>query len=249
MLKFWKKNQEAPKKERKKESIWSILGVIIFALFLKATVLTIFIIPSGSMIPTLQVGDVLIVNRLHYGISNPLRELWYTRNMQLIISLPILNPWYKSNSPLIKTRFLWAWGNTPKRWDILIFKVPLSAQPAQEYVYEIDGKKYGAYFMQPGRAGMDYVKRLIGLPGDEIEVRNGRILINGEYPAEQDNFTWVNDFSYYGPIKVPEGHYFVMGDNRPNSADSRYWGFVPEDHLVGIGSWIALPPWHWRILK
>jgi len=246
---FFKRKENLPKKERKKESIWSLLGVVIFALFLKATVLTIFIIPSGSMIPTLQLWDVLVVNRLQYGISNPLRELWYTPNMQLIIPLPIPNPWYQSKSPLIKTRFLVSWGNQPQRWEILIFKVPVNPQPASEYIYEINGRKHGAYFHTPSRTGMDYVKRLVGLPGDEIEIRNGRILINGEYPAEQNNFTWINDFSYYGPILVPENHYFVIGDNRANSADSRFWGFVPEDHIVGAARWIALPPWRWRILK
>lgn len=243
---FFRKQADKPKK---KETVWSILGVIIFALFLKATVLTIFIIPSGSMIPTLNIGDVLIVNRLHYGISNPFRELWYTPNLQLIVPTPIPNPWYQSQSPLIKTRYLIAWGNKPKRWDIVIFKVPLKPEPQAEYIYQIDGKTYGAYFQMPGRAGMDYVKRLVGLPGDIIEVRNGRILINGEYAPEQEQFAWNNDYSYYGPLKVPEGHYFMMGDNRPNSSDSRYWGFVPEDHVVGVGSWIALPPWRWRILK
>ncbi|MDR1323196.1 MAG: signal peptidase I, partial [Candidatus Margulisbacteria bacterium] len=84
---------------------------------------------------------------------------------------------------------------------------------------------------------------------DVVELRNGRVLINGEYLPDQDKFTWNNDNSYYGPIKVPEGHYFVLGDNRPHSSDSRYWGFVPEDHLVGVARWIALPPWRWRILK
>ncbi|MDR2431544.1 MAG: signal peptidase I [Candidatus Margulisbacteria bacterium] len=234
-------------KPRKKETIWSILGVVVFALFLKATVLTIFIIPSGSMIPTLQVGDVLIVNRLHFGVSNPLRELWYSRNLQLVVPTPIPNPWFQSENPLIKTRYLWRWGNKPKRLDIVIFKVPLTPQPARDYVYEIDGRLYASYFIQPGRAGMDYVKRLIGLPGDVLEIRNGRILINGAYlPVD---IPLVDDFSYYGPLKVPEGHYFVMGDNRPNSSDSRYWGFVPEDHLVGVGTWVALPPWRWKILK
>jgi len=244
---FFSKKQTPPVK--KKETIWSFLSVVLFALFLKSTVLTIFIIPSGSMIPTLKVGDVLIVNRMRFGIMNPLRELWYTRTLHLVIDTYIPNPWFKSESPLIKTPFLWRWGNRPKRLDIIIFKVPLSPQPQPEYTYEIDGRTYGAYFIQPGRTGMDYVKRLIGLPGDVVEIRNGRVLINGEYLTGQDKFTWLNDFSYYGPLKVPEGYYFAMGDNRPNSSDSRYWGFVPEDHIVGIATWITLPPWRWKILK
>jgi len=186
---------------------------------------------------------------LQYGISNPFRELWYTSNMQLIVPLPIRNPWYQSKSPIIKTRFLVSWGNQPKRWEVLIFKVPASPQPTREFVYEINGRTYGAFFHNPSRTGMDYVKRLVGLPGDEVEIRNGRILINGEYPEEQNNFSWINDFSYYGPIIVPQGHYFVVGDNRSNSADSRFWGFVPEDHIVGVARWIALPPWRWQILK
>ncbi|MDR1997106.1 MAG: signal peptidase I [Candidatus Margulisbacteria bacterium] len=242
---FFNKKQDTPPKPQKKETVWSILGVIIFALFLKATVLTIFIIPSGSMIPTLKVGDVLIVNRLYYGISNPLREAWYSA--KLLFVLP--NPWFQTERKIVKQRFWWDFGVRPRRLDIVIFKVPLKPQPEQEYVYQIDGRDYAAYFALPGRAGMDYVKRCIGLPGDVVELRNGRVLINGEYLSGQDDFSWVNDFSYYGPLKVPEGHYFVLGDNRPNSSDSRFWGFVPEDHLVGVARFVALPPWRWKILK
>ncbi|MCL1901844.1 MAG: signal peptidase I [Firmicutes bacterium] len=253
---FFKKKTEP--KPRKKESIWSILGVIVLALLIKSTIVTIFIIPSESMVPTLKVGDILLVNRLRYGISNPLRELWYTPTMHFILPTPIPNPWFHSKSPLIKTRYLLKWGNKPKRLDIVIFKVPYSPQPSQIYNYQIDGRERTA-FVTPNLQGMDYVKRLIGLPGDIVDLRNGMVYINGELLAGQDKFTWVRDsnmnytyranYSNFGPIEVPAGHCFVMGDNRPHSADSRFWGFVPEDHIVGIGSWIALPPWRWRILK
>jgi len=85
---------------------------------------------------------------------------------------------------------------------------------------------------------MDYVKRCIGLPGDVVEIRDGKLIINEAYVSA--NFTWQNDHMYYGPIKVPEEHYFMMGDNRHNSEDSRFWGFVPEDHVVGKALFIWL---------
>ena len=167
-------------------------------------------IPSESMMPTLEVGDFILVNRWTYGLRLPVTGQTF---------LPI---------------------NEPERGDVLVFRFP-----AQQNVA--------------------YIKRIIGLPGDKVEVRNKQILINDQpvpstlvtepgipvsvrqsteqlgthaYPTWRTN----NRLSRDGSWVVPEGEYFLMGDNRDNSNDSRFWGFVP-DHLI-IGK--AVSVWmHW----
>jgi signal peptidase I len=235
----------ATKPAPKKESLWSYVVVIIFALFIKAVVLTIFIIPSGSMIPTLKVGDCLIINKMRYGIFNPFYGLWFSQKILFVFD----NPWYKSNSPVIKTKYLINFNKHPQRLEVIVFKSPLEPSPTSNYSYldKSTGRTFSIEFTPPSKAGMDYVKRCIGLPGDIVEVRNGNVLVNGEYI--QKDFTWVNDYMYYGPLKVPAGHYFMMGDNRPYSSDSRYWGFVPEANIIGKATWVAFPPWHWKLVN
>ena len=167
-------------------------------------------IPSESMMPTLEVGDFILVNRWTYGLRTPVTGETF---------LPI---------------------NEPERGDVLVFRFPEQTNVA-------------------------YIKRIIGLPGDVVEVRNKQILVNGEpvpttlvtepgipvavrQSTEQIGShtfpTWRtnNRLGRDGRWEVPEGNYFLMGDNRDNSNDSRFWGFVP-DHLI-IGK--AVSVWmHW----
>jgi len=249
MFKKLSKIQASNKKQtaqeaKKKESAWSLIVIVILALYIKSTFFTIFFIPSGSMIPTLKVGDQLIINKLHFGIFNPFHELYFSKRLFFLFK----NPWQLSESPMIKTVFIKDFKKEPKRFEILIFKAPVKPRPARVYRY-IDeyGRKYAYGFSTPGKAGMDYVKRCIGLPGDIVELRNGELLINGQY--RRQDFKLIKDHTYFGPIKVPEDHFFVLGDNRAHSSDSRYWGFVPRRNLIGRASFIALPPWHWGRLK
>ncbi|MEQ8397040.1 signal peptidase I [Thalassobaculum sp.] len=200
------------------EMIRTILIAVGIALFIRTFAYEPFNIPSGSMIPTLLVGDYLFVSKMSYG---------YSRH-----SLPL-------SLPLIPGRILFS---EPERGDVVVFKLPT------------DNKT-------------DYIKRVVGLPGDTIQVRDGILHINGEAVArrqvenfrDEDRFGRPADVKQYietlpngrehpileigddlpndntGVYRVPEGHYFAMGDNRDNSVDSRFAkvGFIPRDNLVG----------------
>jgi signal peptidase I len=163
----------------------------VFVFFIMTFVVQAFQIPSGSMEPTLLVGDFLLVNKLVYA--------------------PTVFPFEKL---ILPHRGL-------TRRDIIVFKYPQDLNK-------------------------DFVKRVIGLPGEKVEVRDKQVYINDRpleekykvhiydqvYPrTEQDPNLAVRD--NFGPVVVPPGHVFAMGDNRDNSMDSRYWGFVPMTFIKG----------------
>jgi signal peptidase I len=204
----------------------SFFPVILVVFCIRSFLIEPFKIPSGSMIPTLQIGDFILVNKFTYGIRLPVIN-------QKIVQL-----------------------NNPQRGDVMVFRYP--EDPS-----------------------LDYIKRVVGLPGDTVEYRNKRLWINGveqvqvangdynyvesgmhfvhteeriEALGERKHAVLVNpqmptlhlgavaEFSgrencnYDNEMvrcKVPEGQYFMMGDNRDNSRDSRYWGFVPDKQIVG----------------
>jgi len=117
----------------------------------------------------------------------------------------------------------------PKRGDVIVF------------VYPEDGKK-------------DFIKRLIALPGERVEIKNGTIYINGEPLLDslfsQNYYYNRGDFAPYGEtITIPEGNFFVLGDNSASSKDSRYWGFVPQENILGEAIVIYWPPRRVRIIK
>ena len=200
-----------------------LFPVILIVFLLRSFLFEPFKIPSGSMVPTLMVGDLILVNKFHYGVR-----------------LPVINKKIIDNHPV-------------ERGDVMVFRFP--ADPR-----------------------LDYIKRVVGLPGDEVSYLNQRLSINGQ-PVEEtakgehyddDSMSYAPLYleklgkvehqirvetrrgSYYGTgpknfpnaenctyspegvvCKVPPGHYFMMGDNRDNSQDSRYWGFVPDENIVG----------------
>ena len=178
----------------------SIVIAVILALVIRAFVIQAFKIPSGSMIPTFQIGDRLFVSKFIYGARIPFTG----------IRLPAVRQ--------------------PKRGDIIVFVSPE------------DPKK-------------DFIKRLIAVGPETVEIRDRRIYIDGK---EVDEPASIRSIDYYnggiygqeGQVtRVPEGEYFVMGDNSANSRDSRYWGFVPKKNLIGKAEFIFWPPHRIRIPK
>jgi signal peptidase I len=200
-----------------------LFPVILIVFLLRSFLFEPFKIPSGSMVPTLTVGDLILVNKYHYGVR-----------------LPVINKKIIDNKPVA-------------RGDVVVFRYPVD--PRQ-----------------------DYIKRVVGIPGDEVSYLNQRLMINGkpvELTAKGEHYddetlryapmfaeklgevehvirVLPNRLGDYGPpvktfpfaencryvpegltCKVPAGHYFMMGDNRDNSLDSRFWGFVPDENLVG----------------
>jgi signal peptidase I len=200
-----------------------LFPVILVVFLLRSFLFEPFKIPSGSMIPTLLVGDLILVNKYHYGVR-----------------LPVINKKIIAN-------------HDPQRGDVMVFRYPVD--PRQ-----------------------DYIKRVVGIPGDEISYANQTLSVNGQKVAtvgkgefyDDDSLRYSPMFSeklgavehnilvdprrraYYGPepkgfpmhencrytgegvtCTVPPGHYFMMGDNRDNSQDSRFWGFVPDENIVG----------------
>jgi signal peptidase I len=217
-----------------KEPLWvewgaSFFPVILIVFVLRSFLFEPFKIPSGSMIPTLQVGDFILVNKFIYGIR-----------------LPVIN------RKIIDI-------SSPQRGDVMVFRYP--EDPS-----------------------LDYIKRVVGIPGDTVAYQNKRLTVNGQlvetkqaadylhperlyyseqYVARMGNVEhrYLNDtdapafipdatqfpyrdnctYNASGVIcKVPEGHYFMMGDNRDNSRDSRFWGFVPDRNIVGKAFFVWL---------
>jgi signal peptidase I len=199
--------QTATAKDRVWHEVLSWVWVILAFFFIEGTLVQARVIPSGSMENTVLIGDHLIVSRIGYSAGVPFTAM----------SVPL---WRK-----------------PKRQQIIVFRAPL---PQEGYP--------------------DFIKRVVGVPGDHIKITNGQVVVNGvalkePYALRQagivglpmDNFppgnnsyaaesqmtsTWQAELPEYvhgGELVVPKGEYFVMGDNRDNSFDSRYWGFDPGE--------------------
>jgi signal peptidase I len=177
----------------------AIVIALVLALFIRTFIVQAFKIPSGSMLPTLQIGDHLLVNKFIYGVKMPFSGT---------VIIPVKEP--KAN-------------------DIVVFKFPKNPK-------------------------LDYIKRVIAVAGDTVEIRNKRLYINGQ-PFKDDHgvFTDANIHSAkvdprdnFGPAKVPEGKIFTMGDNRDNSYDGRFWGFVD---LKAVRGKAFILYWSWDVQK
>ncbi|MFK8137460.1 MAG: signal peptidase I [Bdellovibrionales bacterium] len=215
-------SKKLKKKKSAKEEAKSIGFAILIALTIRWCLFEAYVIPSGSMLPSLLIRDHIFVNKFVYGVRVPFTKKY-------IVEF-----------------------NQPQRGEVIIFKFP-----KDESIF--------------------YVKRLIGMPGDEIEYDDGILKINGQVVQQTSakdswDFDWVtsealrmdrNEFNHMtetldngksystlvmkmippmgaGPIVVPEDHYFAMGDNRNGSHDSRGWGFVPKENIIGRASLVWL---------
>ena len=167
----------------------TVTYIIIGVLFIRVTIIEAYRIPSGSMLPTLKIGDHILVSKLNYNLQFPLLE-----------------------KPLLEY-------SSPARKDIVVFTRPDDPQS-----FEDDSE-------------INVIKRVIAIAGDEIKVRNTKVFLNGKPLIEDEYQVWwenggIRDF---GPIIVPEGHVFLMGDNRDQSRDSRFWteSFLPVWRIKG----------------
>lgn len=181
-----------------RENIEAILIAVILALFIRSFIVQAFKIPSGSMEPTLLIGDHILVNKFIYGINLPFFEQKFFR--------------FKK----------------PERGDVIVF------------VYPVDPSK-------------DFIKRVIAVEGDTIFIKDKKVYINNT-PISDDHGHYSNpkvilqsgissNRDNYGPVTVPPGCLFVMGDNRDNSYDSRFWGFVNVNKVKGKAFMIY---WSWE---
>jgi signal peptidase I len=180
------KSKKEKIKSKVQEYIEAIIIAILIALVIRTFAIQAFKIPSRSMVPTLLVGDQILVNKFIYGVKIP-----YLRKM----IIPVTNP---------------------EKGDIVVF------------IYPNDRSK-------------DFIKRVIGIAGDKIEIKNKRIFINDKeysdsYGVYSDNLIYpgvIQPRDNFGPVTVPQNSLFVMGDNRDESSDSRYWGFVDIKDVEG----------------
>ncbi|MCB2183470.1 MAG: signal peptidase I [Desulfobulbaceae bacterium] len=174
----------------------AIIIALILALFIRTFVVQAFKIPSGSMIPTLLIGDHILVNKFSYGVKNPYNGVTW---------IPL---------------------GTPERGDVIVFKYP--ENPSQ-----------------------DFIKRVVGVAGDRIAIKNKKLFVNGK-PFHVENAVHLDSHIFsgpmpprdnFGPVTVPQNSLFVMGDNRDNSHDSRFWGFVDLKAVKGKAFMLY---WSWN---
>jgi len=175
----------------------AIIIALILAFFIRTFVVQAFKIPSGSMLPTLLIGDHLLVNKFSYGVRVPFAGT---------VLIPV---------------------SKPGRNDVIVFRYPQDPK-------------------------LDYIKRVIGVGGDTIESRDKVLFVNGKpfedrYGVHMDRTVVERAASprdNFGPVVVPQGKVFVMGDNRDNSFDSRFWGFVDQKAILGRAMVIY---WSWDV--
>ncbi|MDE1919978.1 MAG: signal peptidase I [Candidatus Omnitrophica bacterium] len=210
-----------PKNRKPKSAVreWveSILIAFVLAVLIRSYILQPFKIPSGSMIPTLIVGDHLFVDKWTYGPQILPPMFW---DIGLAGSRPLLSVrWPKALLPLTRMRL--PGFREPQTGDIIVF------------VYPMDPTK-------------DFIKRLIAVGGETVEIKNGFVYINGKKDTDPRlTKTYYFNRGDYGAegevVHVPKGYVYVMGDNSASSYDSRYWGFVPVTNIIGKADVIFWP--------
>ncbi len=200
--------------KKKKSAVSSVVELVVIvaiaiglALAIQAYVVKPYRIPSGSMLPTLHIGQRVLVNR-------------------------------------IGTHF-----SPPQVGNIIVFHPPKNyaagcANPNQGETESGQDGRQPCGVQQKQESSETFIKRVVGLPGDRISIRNGHVIRNGR--PEQDSYTIPCDGSgscnFPGTITIPRGDYYMMGDNRPDSEDSRFWGPVPKAWIIGKAFFTYWPP-------
>ena len=191
------------------------------------------------MIPTLKIKDRLIVLKTPYGIQNPLFNARQKKSFLFIFP----NPLYRKSGLWLGQKKYWKkFAKNPQRFEVVVFYPPEEPVTGAVYTYKEENFRNMIYFRKPRKPGSEYIKRVIGLPGELLEIKDGCIFINKAKIAEKDHLKVAQENHNFGPIKIPQGHYFLMGDNRPNSSDSRVWGIVPQGNIVGKAVFKIWPP-------
>ncbi len=216
-------SRKAIRKSAAREYLEAFGLAVIMAVVLRSSLVQAYVIPSGSMIPTLQIGDHILVNKLWYGLRIP----------------------------------------------DSVFGLKVPGVPLGHYLYRFEPVQRGdvIVFVSPVDPSIDLIKRVIAIPGDTVMVKNGKIFLNGRAMDDPHAYLQVPDQNRtpiemkdprdnFGPVTVPSGKLFTMGDNRDNSFDSRYWGFADMNAVEGRAilvywSWDStasamIPPLRWR---
>ncbi|MDO8281511.1 MAG: signal peptidase I [Thermodesulfovibrionia bacterium] len=211
-------SKEPVNKSKSREYAEAIIIAVILAIIIRGFVVQAFKIPSGSMIPTLLIGDHLLVNKFIYGVKPPLSD----------------------------TRFLTF--SSPKKGDIIVFEFPgdkekdeckgLGISIPARFNKVLDTKNPFAFFSGECR---DFIKRIIAVGGDTVEIKDKAVYVNGlalsePFKIHSDSSVFSADVTTrdnFGPITIPANKFFVMGDNRDNSHDGRFWGTVNIGDIKG----------------
>ena len=211
-------------KSKFREYIEAIIIAVFLALLIRAFVVQAFKIPSGSMLETLQIGDHILVNKFVYGLNFP-----FTNNRVMIFS-------------------------SPRRGDIIVFSFPGNKDIPEctSFSNNLSARvgntvKHGNPLYLFKDDCRDFIKRVVGVGGDKIEIKNKKVYINDlplnePYTVYKDNNTDPARDNF-GPFTVPRNSFFVMGDNRDQSYDSRFWGIVDMNEIKGKAFIIY---WSWN---
>ncbi len=209
------KKSQSVRKSKIREYAEAIIIAVLLALLIRTFIVQAFKIPSGSMIPSLLVGDHILVNKFIYGTQIP-----FTDSRVLIF-------------------------NPPKREDIIVFSFPKNKEIGEctSFFKNISARVGNAFnsgnpfylFKDDCR---DFIKRVVGVGGDKIEIKNKKLYVNNiqlnePYIVHRDDRIENSQRDNIGPFIVPRGSFFVMGDNRDQSYDSRFWGVVSMDEIKG----------------
>ena len=229
---FWFYNKFNPsKKNGFTDFFGSLFGVLALVTILRSFVFEPFQIPSGSMEPTLRVGDFLVVNKFNYGIKDPiwqktLIENGHPERGDIIVFKAPKQP----HVDYIK-RVIGIGGDTVK-YDMATQSLTVTSKDGTVNVFKYENAKPNADFFYHGE--MQVEKTEIGSVTHQI--------LNNPSPFNYAPYLFKQEGQIDGEWVVPDGHYFVMGDNRDNSEDSRFWGFVPEQNIVGKATflWLSL---------